>query len=555
VPLDNGPVDYRQLQSQVQPLTPDELPNTGKAQEAEALAGLFKSFSNTTNNLGIEVGQVQGKRAGEAAGASGNPSLKTGIAQYTAFGQAYNNAAIGTFLNASEAHAEDMASKARIQANNDPASFTKIYGAAAAAAVKEAPAQIQGAMRDMYNKHMAAGVASLSYTQAEQQQQLHKQSYDETTERAISRTALLQGSPNPADQAAGIEEHTKLEQRIYGGVQAGLYSPAEADAKIINARREITAQIFSTNVDRELAAMSNGVSDKGLTSLLENFRKLHIENLADTSQPPILSEAEYQKLNQDAKQKLQQFNINRAYEVRDGKTAEQLKLEAGDVEVSVAFANHMPPDQLYSLVSARMASGDLKPERGTTLLGMIQRGTDAPKDPKALFYAEHDPERFTWGTEDIAKAVHGNYTAASQLFAKIASEKNSWESHDQIKDAQRTVMTGLKVPQGVARLTATDEQLTAGARADEELMRQLNALPPDKREMEAPRIANNVVLEMQAQTAAAKAAQQLRLDISKYAPGGSKYTTPEAYAAYQQRQKDAAKQFQDEAARLRSGIK
>ena len=554
MPLDNGPVDYRQLQAPVQPLSPDQLPSTGAAQEAEALAGLFRSFSNTTNNLGIQVGQTQGKEQGEAAGASGVPSLKQGIARYTAFGQAYNNAAIGAFLTESEIHAEDTASKLRVQANNDPAAFAKMYGAAADAVVKEAPAQVQGAMRDLYNRHMAAGVSALSGSQALEIQQTQRTIYDQGTERAVSRVAILQGSPNAADQAAAVEEHAKLIARIDGGVQAGLYSRTEADAKIANSMREITGQVFSTSIDHALADMANGGSSKGVTDLLENFRKAHVENLANPNEPAALSEAEYQKLSQDAKSKLQQFNIARAYETRDGKTAEQLKLEKGDVEVTVAMASHMPLAQLSQLVSDRVSSGDLKPEVGRAVLSFIQRGFDEPVDKRALYFAEHDPDRFNWGTKEIMQHAGGNAAQASQLSAKIASEKNSWESHDQIKDAIRTVMTGLRVPQGEARIGASTETLMAGAKADEELMRQLNALPPDKRDEAAPRIANNVVFEAQAQQAAAKAAQALRLDVSRYAPGGSKFSSDADYAARQQQRKDLAKQYQDEAEQLRSRI-
>ena len=75
MPLDNGPTDYRQLQAPVMPLTPDQLPSTGKAQEAEALAGLFRSFSGTADKIGTQVGQTQGKEQGEAAGASGVPNF------------------------------------------------------------------------------------------------------------------------------------------------------------------------------------------------------------------------------------------------------------------------------------------------------------------------------------------------------------------------------------------------------------------------------------------------------------------------------------------------
>ena len=47
----------------------------------------------------------------------------------------------------------------------------------------------------------------------------------------------------------------------------------------------------------------------------------------------------------------------------------------------------------------------------------------------------------------------------------------------------------------------TSNSLLAAANAQTELTRQLAALPPDKRDAEAPRIANNVVLEFNAREA------------------------------------------------------
>jgi hypothetical protein len=562
MPLDNGPVDYRQLQAPVSPLTPGELPDTGKAQEAEALAGLFRSFSGVTNELGTQVQQTTGKRQGEAAGASGAPSLKTGIAQYTAFGQAYNNAATGAFLTESEIHAEDTAAKLRVQANNDPAAFEKIYGAAADAAVKEAPAQVQGAMRDLYNRHLAAGVLALSGEQAFQIQQTQKAVYDEGTERGITRVAILQGSPNAADQAAAVDEHAKLIARVMGGVAAGLYSPAEADAKLVNATRAITAQVFSTNVDRALADMAAGKGSTGVVDLLENFRKAHEQNLADTTQAPILSEDEYQRLMQGAKQKLQQENIIEAYSRKDSKSAEQLKFEAGDRTITVAMSTpDASPAILRQMVQDMVHTEDLKPEVGRAVLNSLQRGNDAPPNKRGLFDALNDPTRFDWKPEDIARKIatgQVNVTQALELQRTIETQRQGWEGHAAIKDAHATLNDKLKLPSGIALETASDEQKKAAADAGVEFTKQMNAIPLDKRDGEAPRVANNVVLEMQAKAAeadaAARAASQARVE-KNYGPGGVNYQSDADLKFRLDKLQQAIKDDQAKADQLRKGIK
>ena len=562
MPLDNGPVDYRQLQAPVSPLTPGELPSTGRAQEAEALAGLFRKFSGTANEIGEQVSQVTGKRQGEAAGASGAPSLKTGIAQYTAFGAAYNNAATGAFLTESEIHAEDTAAKLRIQANNDPAAFAKIYGAAADAAVKEAPAQVQGAMRDLYNRHLAAGVSALSGEQALQIQQTQKAVYDEGTERGISRVAILQGSPNAADQAAAVDEHAKLIARIQGGVNSGLYSPAEADAKLINATREITAQVFSTNVDRSISDMAAGKGSAGVVTLLENFRKAHEQNLADPSQPPVLSEDEYQKLMQGAKQKLQQENIIEAYDRRDSKSAEQLKFEAGDRTITVAMSTPgASPVVLRQMIQDMVHTEDLKPEVGRAVLNSLQRGQDAPPNKRGLFDALNNPARFDWKPEDIAHKIdigEVNAAQAIELTQKIETQRQGWEGHAAIKDAHAMLNDKLKLPSGIALETASDEQKKAAADASVEFTKQMNAIPVEKRDGEAPRVANNVALTIQAKEADNKAAAYItsRAWIDKnYGPTGMHYTNDADLRARQELNEKRIKDAQAEAAQLRQGIK
>jgi hypothetical protein len=553
--LDNGPVDYRQLQSPVEPMPGGAVPTSGRTAEAEELSAAFKQFSGEAGQLATKANTQAGAIAGAVAGQSGTPALKEGLTRFTAYSQAYNNAAIGAFVTESEIHAEDTAAKLRIQANNDPNTFASMYSAAADASVKEAPAQAQAEMRAMWNRHLTAGVSALSGAQALQIQQKNKDIYDQGTERAVSRVATLQSSDNPQDQLQAQDEHAKLVARINGGVESGLYSPAEAQAKLYNATKEITAQDFSTRVDRAISDMSDGKGDQGIISLLENFRKAHQQNLSDTSQAPVFSENEFQQLMQNAKQKLQQENIIEAYSRRDGKTAEQIKYEKSDQEVTVAMAQHMPGDQLSQLVAARVASGDLKPEVGRAVLSSIQRGFDAPVDKKAYYFAENNPDRFNWNTQEILQHVGGNAGQAAQLAAKIKAEQSGWEAHDQIKDARATVSAGLKIPSGTALELASDEDKLAAAHAQVELTRQLTMLPPDKRDAEAPRVANNVVLEMQAREAETKAAQWAKVNLSKFAPGGSRYTTDADYKQKVENAQATAKKLQDQATQLRSGIK
>ena len=554
-------VDYRQIQAPTEMLAPWQIPNTGKQEEFEQLAAAFKGVQRAGGEIGNKLAEAYGAQRGAAAGASGKPDYVMGLGRLSAYGQAYNNAATGAFLTESEIQADQAAAKARVVANNDPNAFAKIYGASADAAVKNSPVLAQPALRAMYNDRLAQGVASVAGAQAEEMKQTQSIIYKQGIDRQTSRVAVLQGSANPQDQARAIDEHAKLELQIHGGVNAGLYSQAEAQAMSVNAMRTITGQVFDTQVDREIANMANGDGDAGVVGLLENFRKAHLENLADNTQAPILSETEYQQLYQTAKQKLQQQNLIDAYSRRDGKTAEEMKYEAGDRAVTVAMASGTPGDKLSAMVTSMVASQDLKPEVGRAVLSSINRGHDAPPNARGLFNAENNPARFDWGPTEISAGIdRGEYNSrqAIELTSKIEQQRNSWESHPPIRDAQKTIEAALKLPTGLALQTASDEEKKAAVDAQVEFTKQMNAVPVDKRDGEAPRVANNVVLKIQAQGLLDKAAsyeRQRSYVDSTYGPGGSSYRSAADYAARKERIDAQTKAARAEAARLQGEIK
>ena len=61
-------VDYRQLQNPVMPLSPDQLPSTGRVQEAEQLAATLKNFSGKVQDFAVQRATQAGAIAGAAAG-------------------------------------------------------------------------------------------------------------------------------------------------------------------------------------------------------------------------------------------------------------------------------------------------------------------------------------------------------------------------------------------------------------------------------------------------------------------------------------------------------
>jgi hypothetical protein len=550
----NAP-DYRQVQAPAQVRT--DLPDNEAAARAAELHRVFTEFGRLGTDVYGQIASHEGALAGAAAGATGRPDYKEGLARLTAYGRAFNNAATGAYAIQAEAQADDAAARLRVQANNNPDTFAATYSAVRDAVLKEAHPDAVPTLTELYNKRLAQGIAALRGEQLTEQRELQRKTWDEGVERQTSKIATLQGSADPKDQAAAQDEQVKLSLMVEGGVTNGFYSRAVADSMHINAQREITSQVFETQVDRELALMAQTGNAGDVVALLERFRDAHRTNLSDPNATPILSEPEFDKLMSSAKQKLQQERMTELYAKMGQKTAAELKLEAGDRLITVLMANHTPGPELERQVGSMVDSLDLKPEVGRAVLNSIQRGQDAPPDRKAQFYAENNPDRFNWNTADILHAVNGNAKQAMELADKIQKEKMGWEGHPAIKDARAFVASEMKLPSGIALETASDEEKLAATRAQVELTKQLNAIPEAERDKEAPRVSQNVVLTMKAQDEDARAAQYQRVKSYNEKTWGPKGTSPDPDKLRKANETADAKAqaAREEAMRLRRDIK
>ncbi len=476
--------DYRQVQSPVEVRT--DLPNNEAAVRAAALGSLFKEFEGVSAD---EYNQVQTKRgalAGAASGATGHPQYREGLKQFTTFGRAFNIAATGAYAVEAEAQADDTAARLRVQANNNPDTFRTTYSAVRDSVLKNAPAEAVPMLTELYNKRLAAGLAAISGDQAQQQQQLHRQTYDEGVARLTSRVAILQGSQNPQDQLEAMDEHTKLSALIDGGVNSGLYSVAEAKAMNINAMRTITAQVFQTQVDRELSK-----PDGDVITLLDNFRKAHEDNLSDPTQTPILSEPEYQKLMADATTKIREQNLLVSMNRRDGKTAEQLKFEAGDQMYTSQLFQGVLTDRKLDVA---VRNGDLKPETARSLHNMLNSGMGPTKsDPAAYARAIHDPNFLDMDGQDIAN-LPGISTADKLGLLKEQERRNaSWENTQSVKQAKGSISAALKILPGTPTAALSDDQRRGLTDATQEFLQIMNDTDPAKRDGYAATAAQTAI--------------------------------------------------------------
>jgi hypothetical protein len=492
---------------------------TAGVSRARALGQVFENFEGMSTNVANETAAKAGALAGAAAGATGRPDYKQGLARLTAYGKAFNNSATGAYAIQAEAQADDAAARLRVEANNDPNTFRTTFSAVRDAVLKNAPADAVPMLTELYNKHLANGIAAISGDQATEIRNLHRQEYDVGVQRQVSRVATLQGSADPHDQLAGMDEQVKLSLLINGGVNSGIYSPAEAEAMHIATARQVTEQVFDTQVDRELSR-----PDGDPETLIARFRAAHDANGANPNEPQVLSEPEFQKLMQNATTKVREQRLLDSMNKANGKTAEQIKFEAGDVEYTSRLLSNT---LTLSALNQAVRSGDLKPERATGLRQLMEQGPTPKSQPLALAGLYHDPNFLNMKDEEIA-AWPGVSNADKITASKERDRRNaSWEGTQSVKDAKAVISLNLKIPAGTPSAALSDEQRKGLAAAEVEFTSLMNKVDPAHRDHEALNVAQQVVRHQQQREAAAEVQSLTSLRDSAlklHGPG-----TPEAW--------------------------
>ncbi len=539
MPLDNGPVDYRQLQSPVQPLTPDELPNTGRAQEAEALAGLFKSFSNTTNNLGIQVGKTKGEQAAGADASSGNINFKSGIARYTAYGEAYNNAAARSYLIETSVTADSQAAQLQIEANKNPDTFRTTFSAARDATLKHVPIEAQKEVADMYNTHLAQGLANV--TAAHQQDIVDRQRSLVDVDIGVSTNkigklqadAMITG--NPTSMAMATDENNKLFLRIQGAVNSGTISQVEADGRIAAAHRTIFENTWTSQFEHEL---QTNPDPQAALKIIDKFQAANRNNA-------VLSEDEEHKLTLRMFTDLKEQNLVVAKLKSLNKTDEQTKYDNGDK----LFTGLYLTGQLTEAALAKgVANSDVRPERATALVQLMKNAAvQAKSSPEAILKLKTDPQFLDKTDIEIASTPGVNATDALKAIDERDKRNNSYEGTQEFKDGVAAINRALKITPG-----------PTGLLSDADRKRQTDALgdyhdavkntDPAKRTVNMSTLAQQAIEH--ANTRAAAADLQTYIDgkaryLKNNGPGSLEYAGDKAYA-------DRLKQYDDHIAAARS---
>jgi hypothetical protein len=303
--------------------------------------------------------------------------------------------------------------------------------------------------------------------------------------------AALSALDDPKSHAQAADELTKLTLLVHGGVNAGLYSPAEAESLYIGAMRAVTSQVFTTQLDNLLA---NGGDAIGY---MQRFMDAHQANLRSTKQPALLSDQEAQKLIRDGMTQIYEHNAAVAFGKKQGATQQELRFQNGEKDYTVKlFAGQLTDKEL----GAAVASGNLKPSVARTL-GSSLRHPLGPTDRRALFEAYADPQNLDWTPSDILALPGINDTDKLKLMEHIQKQRDGWDGTQQSRHARQSITAALKIPPGTPMAALSDSQRDALIRAQAEYTTEMGAADPAQRVGLAGTIAQKVIGQVHQQEA------------------------------------------------------
>lgn len=469
-------VDYRQLSApaQLEAFNYDD----GSAAAASKLAGSFKQFTNTVGGIGEEINSDAGAKAGDMAGATGNPQFKSGVLKYTAYSQAYNNAATRSYAIRAENDAEDTAARLEVQANNDPDHFRTTYSAVRDATVAQAPAEVRGLVADIYNKRLGEGTSRLIRSQQEEYQKQARVDVSEGIARSTDRISNWLSSSDPVLHAQAEDEQVSLSLMIDGAKNDGTITDTEAASAHIAAQRTITEQTIGYRFKNEL---NNPYGDP-----VGFIERLQTANRTSNTLAP----AEEEKLVTSLFETLRQKNALDSFDKRKNGRDELERYELGDrTATAQLLAGTLTQKNLLDMVTSQ----NLKPETARTLLNELEKGDTAKDDQKAVFDIKTDPDFLNMTDQDIASKSGLTWKTKADLIEERNKLSLGWRGTQQAKEGSERIDRALGIVPGTQMQALSDDQKRQRQQALTTWYDQVDGLEPGQRQGQAISTAENVI--------------------------------------------------------------
>lgn len=466
---------YRDLQN---PVFIDTTPlKTGSSEAAAALTRTLREFQGIMSDIGAPLRRRQIERnvqAGAEAGASGKPKFKEGWEGLTAYGEAYNNAALRSYAIKAEADAEDQAARLEIEAKNDPEKFKATFGAVRDETIKNAPPQARGTLSMIYAKRLGEGVARLRAAQTKEISEAARADVAEGVERGVDRLANYMASDDPADYARAAEEQAKLDLLIDGALSTNTITATEHKTLIKKTQRQVVAQTVVARFRKTL--------DSAYGNPAEFIEKLKAENAKSEALPPSEEDALVDKLLGE----LREHNALQAAMLRDNSAEVKARYEQGDREATAAlFAGELTTSKLREMVVAQR----LDPSRATSLANELQSGGAATDDPKEAFHVRTNLLKYT--DQEIQENTKLTWKTRGDLLLKKREEEQGWKGTQAAREGEARIERALGILPGTMIQTLSEEEREALDQAKTEWYNAVDALPPVERQSKVIELAED----------------------------------------------------------------
>jgi hypothetical protein len=452
------------------------IPSSGEAQAAEALARSLKDFERLgTDTIGT-IREEQGRREGAEAGRTDDPGFRTGMRSLTAYGRAYNDAATRSYAIQSEAAADEAATRLELEAGNDPEVFKATFGARRDATLKAAPPEARVILSEVYDRRMAAGVQRLIGAQGIEMRNRARTDVAEGMKRSVDRIGQLLASNDPAQHAQADEELVKQSLMIDAAMADGTLSKVEGGALRVDAARAVTAQ---TVAYRFRAEMDNPYGDP--VAFIERLKEM---NKTSAALPP----DEEEKLVTGLLNELQEKNALAAAG-RNAQFAQQkVRWDAGEHTATQLLVDGR---LTMNRISQMLEDDQIDPAIARTLRDDLKAGNDRPDDERERFYVETTLLEHT--EEEIGQNSQLSWKTRRELIAKRRDLASGWRGTQQAREGAERIDRALGLPPGGALNQMLD--LTVRKQRERALTAwydKVDALPPAERQTKAIELAEEI---------------------------------------------------------------
>lgn len=441
-----------------------------RAQTAQSLADTLAAFRRQVAGLAIEAQTRRGAQAG--AESTGTPRLRSNA---TAFGRAYNDAALRNYVIEKYSEAEVELGRLEAEAGADPDKFRALADGLRRGAIQGALPQARAQLSEIYQRRIAEGIVRLDAKRIQQQKELNRATLQQGLDTVADSISRKMASGNPVLMAEAEQEENEYAAMIDGAVESGDLTPAEAVALKAEGVKRVTQQIVTGEFERQ---MREGDPVRFIARVMDQ----PVTNLSDEEKQQLVGQL-FQRLNR------YQALIHEQRELADAE--QKARWKRGEQVATVAALRR----QLSVSEIARMVENDeLDPAVGRTLESMITSPAKAIDDPQVKFQVETNLLRYS--EEDIANMAGLSHETRADLILKRREEAETWRNDQGAQEALRRIDVALGIPSGLGpqfQLQITPEKATAAAKARSYFYDLVEALPEAERKARYFEMADKAV--------------------------------------------------------------